>query len=456
LLLASACFYIAWNWRLLPVLVAGSLLDYVLARALERAVNGETAHGITVKRVTLACSLVASLGTLAFFKYEAFFASSLNALLSRFGLAPGIPVLSVVLPLGISFYTIQRVGYILDVYWGRQRASRSLLNFMLFCSFFPQITSGPISRGHELLPQFDVARRISATALMSAAGTFLVGYALDAWAAAILGSKIVNPVFAGGSSFGVGSHWLAAVGYALQIFSDFAGYSLMAIAVAGAFGIRIPDNFNFPVFSTSLPEVWRRWHMTLNRWLFDYIFTPLTTSRGWFRGRYDVALALTFLASGLWHGASWTFLLWGAMHGAGMIVHRHWDESLRMLSRRSRAIVQARRSSYYRAAAWALTVGFFVLSLVPFRAPSLAAASEFARNMLVDHGGASLNLTIGTWAALAFPIVYHLVNAPALSSVRRAWGGFPAVVQGAATGAFIVFLLIVTPVSPGTFIYQQF
>ena len=203
--------------------------------------------------------------------------------------------------------------------------------------------------------------------------------------------------------------------------------------------------------------MWQRWHITLNSWLFEYIYGPLTTSRGWWRGRLDLGFVFVFLISGLWHGAAWTFVLWGALHGVGLVVHRRWDEFYRGLCRKDRSYVAVRQTTSYALAAWVLTQSFFVLTLVPFRATSLAGAGAFARGLLASPGLESLPIrSVNIAAILAFMVVYHLL---ALPSGRRAWDGFislPAPVRGFAYGLVVVFILIFMPKASGAFIYANF
>jgi D-alanyl-lipoteichoic acid acyltransferase DltB (MBOAT superfamily) len=330
LLAAGYAFYGSWHWSLLWLVVAGTVIDLVAARVLV----GSDRPG--ARRLALAASLGFGLGALGFFKYGDFFISEFVSLARVFGLEPSVSTLGLILPLGISYTTLQRAGYILDLYWRRREPAAHWLDYAVFCCFFPQLGAGPIGRGYELLPQFAAPRSLSPGTVAEAGYLFLLGYTMQAWAGASIGEALVDPVFAASAQYGAAAHWAAIVGFALQVFADFAGYSLMAIGVALAFGIRLPINFDRPFLSSSMPEFWRRWHITLNRWLFDYIFTPLITSTGWFRGRIALALMLTFLASGLWHGANWTFIVWGLLHGIGMVVHSRWDTLYKGWCRRDR------------------------------------------------------------------------------------------------------------------------
>ena len=405
----------------------------------------------------MSLSLLCAFGSLGYFKYYGFFVKSVAQLLHVIGLGSGIgPAIHVILPLGISFYTLQRVGCVLDVYWDRSKAPDSYVTFLLFASFFPQLAAGPISRSNELLPQLNAARRLSADHIAEGSGAFLLGYCLKALIADNVGSAWVDPVFAASASYDRLGHLLAVIGYAIQVFGDFAGYSLMAIGFARLFGITLPTNFNYPFLSRNLPELWRRWHITLNRWLFDYIFTPLTTSRGWFRGRLDLALLVTFLASGIWHGAAWTFVTWGVMHGIGMITQRNWDERYRRLCRKDRKFVAIRKSVVYSVSSWAITITFFVASLVPFRAPTGGHAIRFVTELLFAPGDARPNLKGLPLLCAAFVVVYHLIELKRLQRIRDSFFKLPAPIRGAVYGLVVVLLLLKVPVGTGTFIYQQF
>jgi alginate O-acetyltransferase complex protein AlgI len=457
LLLASWVFYCAWNWRWLPLLIAGGLIDYTVARYIE-ANRGESQR--RARRIALAVSLCWNLGALAYFKYTNFFLDSAAALLTSLGFGVSFPVLSIVLPLGISFYTLQRISYVIDVYNGRETACKSLLQFLLYAGYFPQLTAGPIARASELLRQFAAPRMLSADNVARGAGEFLLGFALKAWVADTLGSLIVNPVFDSPATWSTAAHWIAVVGYAFQVFSDFAGYSLMAIGCSRLFGIELPINFNHPFISRSLPELWRRWHITLNRWLFDYIYGPMTTSRGWFRGRMDVALFVTFLASGIWHGAAVTFVLWGLWHGIGMVVQRRWDETYRGWCRKDRRFVEYRKSRAYAAAAWLLTQLFFLLSLVPFRATDSTSLGQFARGLVGGNGRMTFELgtipMLNVLLAAALVIGYHLTGTARIAAAWQRFLALPAVVRGAAYGFVVVYLMLFVPLSASTFIYRQF
>lgn len=458
LLAAGIFFYAGWDWRYLPALWGGAAIDFAIARYLADTPD-DAAHAARRRRA-LGLSLTLGLGALAWFKYLGFFAQSVGGLLEAIGLQASLPILRLALPLGISFYTLQRVGYMVDVYYGRLPACRSFAAFALFVTWFPQITAGPISRGAQLLPQLERPRTLTAGGLGSATATFILGYFLKGCVADWLGGRVVDPVFDDEAIYSSATHWIALGAYAVQVFADFAGYTLLAIGVSRAFAIELPANFNAPFLSRSLQEVWGRWHITLNRWLFDYIYGPLTTGRGWFRGRLDAGLLIVFLASGIWHGAAWGFVLWGILHGLGMVAHRNWDEFYRGLCRRDRAWVARRRSGWYAVAAWALTQAFFVLALLPFRSVTGGRTLEFAAGLL-GHGGSRtlelpLTVMVISWIGVFAVMALHLVEMPAAAGLKERLIGLPAPIAGVAFGLLILWIAVMMPASSGTFIYRAF
>jgi alginate O-acetyltransferase complex protein AlgI len=460
LLLASWVFYATWNVRLLPLLWASTAIDWWAARWLDAHPAPEDdkpdADLARKRRWVLAISLLHNLGVLALFKYAGFFAHSLNQLIGALGGGDALPVLRFALPIGLSFYTFQRVGYVVDVFYGTTRATRSPLAFATFVAFFPQLIAGPIGRSTELLPQYDKPRQLLPKMLAGGAAFFLLGLFLKAYVAETL-APVVDPVFAEPDLYTRRAHWGALFGYAAQVFGDFAGYSLLAIGTGRMFGLELPQNFDYPFLSQSMPELWRRWHISLNRWLFDYIYGPLTTGSGWMRGRLDLGFVVVFLASGLWHGAMWTFILWGLLHGLALVAHHRYDEYYKTLCRKDRVWVQRRRSRPYKLVAWAGTMFFFVLTLVPFRAPSLGGAGSFALGLLRAGGEEDApGVTPHAYLAVLLVIVYHALELPPLRRLRERVLAAPAPLRGIAYAAAIVFLAVFAPVGAGTFIYAQF
>lgn len=450
LLVASYLFYASWSLEWLPLLVATTALDFGVSRALA----GPNGNDRTRRRL-LAASLVVNFGALAWLKYRGFFVDSLEALLG----STARTSVAFALPIGLSYYTLVKVGYLLDVYHRRVKPPPSLVDFATFIAFFPQMLAGPITRASAVLPQLATARRVQRDTFSGAGAALLLGWWMKAYVADWLAPHVVDPVFASAGTLGSTSHWLALGSYAAQIFCDFAGYSLLAIGAARLFGIELPQNFDRPFLSRSMPEFWRRWHISLNTWLFDYLYGPWTTGHGALHGRVVANMVLVFVLSGLWHGAAWTFVLWGALQGLALATHHVWDVWYRGRCRIDRRWVEARRSTPYAVVAWAMTLAWFAGSLVLFRSESLTSAGRFLQGLLGGGAGslmldklALLNLGI----ALLFVVVHHLEGLPVGRRVRALYDGLPTVVVGVLAGLVVTWLLVFAPLARGTFIYAQF
>jgi alginate O-acetyltransferase complex protein AlgI len=325
LLAASYFFYGWWDWRFLGLLAGSTALDWAVALALDaRGPDGAHRRTPAARRTLLSASVAANLGVLAFFKYANFFADSAVVALRALGLEADPVVLGIVLPVGISFYTFQTLSYTIDVYRGVLPACRSLPDFALFVSFFPQLVAGPIERAKDLLPQVQAPRTVRREDLDRAA--WLVGWGLfkKVFVADNL-ARIADLGFAAPRPGGALA--LAAVyAFAFQIYADFSGYSDIARGLASAMGFRFQRNFERPYFAGDPTEFWRRWHTSLSTWLRDYLYIPLGGNRDGTLRTYRNLLA-TMLLGGLWHGAAWTFVAWGALHGAWLAAHRRWCES---------------------------------------------------------------------------------------------------------------------------------
>jgi D-alanyl-lipoteichoic acid acyltransferase DltB (MBOAT superfamily) len=314
MLAASYVFYGWWDWRFL-VLLAGVQGFTTFAGY---AIAGSPSDQQRKLRTRIAVCVL--LGTLGVFKYYDFFVENLLDLLRPLGLAPTTLLVQISLPVGISFFTFCAVSYVVDV--GRRDIEPApLLDIALYLAFFPHLVAGPIVRASEFLPEigpWPEGRRVDATrgARLVARGLFK-----KVVIANVLAQTLVDPVFAAPKAHGNGDLLLAVYGYAVQIYADFSGYTDVAIGVALLLGIRFPDNFNRPYVAASLQEFWRRWHMTLSRWLRDYLYIPLGGNR-----RGDAAthrnLVITMALGGLWHGASWNFVIWGLLHGFGLLGER--------------------------------------------------------------------------------------------------------------------------------------
>jgi len=313
LLLASYWFYMAWNPPYVLLLIFSTLLDFVAGRRIARAGAAST------RRFWLVASCLGNLGVLVFFKYSDF-------LLSNFWLVTSPPfdypdfVRNLVLPLGISFYTFQSLGYTIDVYRNRRAATDDLLDFAVYVSFFPQLVAGPIIRSSSFLPQLARNHSASSEDILSGFNQVARGFAKKILGADLL-AGYVDLVYASPGDFGAVNHLLAIYAYAFQIYFDFSGYSDIAIGSARALGFRVPENFRLPYLARGPADFWTRWHISLSTWLRDFLYIPLGGSRISRRNTYR-NLGITMLLGGLWHGAAWGFVLWGAFHGAWLAVHR--------------------------------------------------------------------------------------------------------------------------------------
>ncbi len=324
LLISSYVFYGWWDYRFCGLMLFASLLDYSIGRAMGRT------QGRTPRRVLLGLTLLSNLGLLGFFKYFNFFTDSFALALSALGVNVNTSTLNIVLPVGISFYTFQTLSYTLDIYRGQIQPRQDLLDYLTFVSFFPQLVAGPIERATHLLPQFATARSFSAETAIAGSRLILWGLIKKMVLADNLGGIVEDVFVQVRTASGAELAW-ATVCFAFQIYCDFSAYSDIATGIANLFGIRLMRNFAYPYFSQSLTEFWRRWHISLSTWFRDYVFIPLGGSRGAL-GRVIGTIMATFLLSGLWHGAAWHFVAWGAWHGLGLVLERWLKTGARALS----------------------------------------------------------------------------------------------------------------------------
>lgn len=362
LVFSSLFFYSYWNPLYLPLILGSMLVNYAVGTALGKQVD---APSRTFRKTVLAVGVVANLSLLAYYKYADFFLENLNSLSGS-----DFHLLKLALPLAISFFTFQQVAYLVDSYQGQTR-EYDFLNYCLFVTFFPQLIAGPIVHHGEMMPQFAKLRtkvknyrNLSAGLFIFVLGLFKKVVIADTFAVwATIGFDKSDELSCAGA-------WIISLSYALQLYFDFSGYTDMAIGSARMFNIHLPLNFNSPYKALNIQDFWRRWHMTLSRWLRDYLYIPLGgNQRG--PGRTYVNLFLTFLLGGLWHGAGWTFVLWGAMHGAGTAFQKFW---------------QRFHITMPRWTAWLITFLFVNISWVFFRATSFADAEKVLSSMFSFQG----------------------------------------------------------------------
>lgn len=442
LLAASYVFYGWWDWRFCGLLALSTVVDWAIARQLDRTGDDRA------RRLLLATSLATNLGVLGFFKYADFFTASAERLLAGLGLEAGFPTLGILLPVGISFYTFQSLAYTIDVYRRRLPAEPRLTEVALYVSFFPQLVAGPIERATRLLPQLTQPRtRPDGDAVSSAFALIVLGLVKKVVIADTV-APIVDGAFADAGEASAVTLAVGALGFALQLYGDFSGYTDIARGSAKLLGVDLMRNFAQPYLSRNITEVWRTWHISLSTWLRDYLYVPLGGNRG---GRFATYrnLLIVMVLGGLWHGASWTMVLWGAVHGLWLASHRAWTR------RRGRPAVDDADDRLLlgrRLATFAGWCAVFVL----FRAPTFGVAVDYYRGLVsLRPGVANTEETLIVLAAAAVLLLIDLVQRRAGDDVAGffAW---PTPRRAATAGAAAVGLVLFSGATPVPFIYFQF
>ncbi|TWT79377.1 Peptidoglycan O-acetyltransferase [Planctomycetes bacterium CA13] len=429
LLIASYYFYAYWDVRFCGLLVLSTFVDYFVAIEIDRSDDP------IVRRRWLWFSLAVNLGVLGTFKYFDFFIESAAMLFASAGLHSH--TLKLILPVGISFYTFQTLSYTIDVYRRQLKPTKSLLEFAVYVAFFPQLVAGPIVRARELLPQLAVVPDWSSRRCYGGFQQMLRGAVKKILIADRL-AEMVDVVFAGPELYNSLTVWIAVIAYAGQIYYDFSGYTDIAIGAAKMLGYQFPPNFRHPYLATSIAEFWRRWHMTLSRWLRDYLYIPLGGSGGSAASTYR-NLMLTMTLGGLWHGAAWTFVLWGVVHGVVLCLER----ALRDFSRFRLPML----------AHWAITIVIVLFAWVFFRSPDMQVAKACFSHMLIPSSGIAWYppLVLG---AIACMVLEHLAWRTKLRFAMRlrADQWYSPVV----TTVMIWALLVYAPQGFLPFVYFQF
>ncbi len=444
---ASAVFYGWWDWRFLGLLAGSILGNWALAALLYRLDRQRE----LLRRLLSALAVTLNLALLGFFKYYGFFSLAVLDALAAEPTAPPLPLLNIVLPVGISFFTFQALSYVVDVSRGKLEPV-NLLDVAVFLSFFPQLVAGPIVRASEFLPQLSSQSR--SDPIMSHEAAWLIGRGLfkKVVISSYLAQTIVDPVFASTSVASRADLWLAMYSYAIQIYADFSGYTDIAIGLALLLGFRFPQNFDNPYRATSIRDFWRRWHQTLSRWLRDYLYIPLGGSR---KGKILTYrnLMLTMVLGGLWHGAAWTFVSWGAIHGIVLAIERLSTERPR------RGRTELAQSPAFQPLRWFVTFHIVCLAWIFFRAGSLNQALDFLTGLIqAPPTGSSIQpsqillLILIIVGALIFQLAPPNFGERIRSSLSRQH----PVSQGAALGAWFALVVALGPQGVSPFIYFQF
>ncbi len=437
LLAASLFFYGSWNAAFLGLIIGSATIDYLCAAAIARSEDPRR------RRLFLVLAIGASLAILGYFKYANFFVENFVALAQSLGVGVSRPVLNIILPVGISFHTFQSMSYTIDVYRRELVPCRRYLDFVLFVAFFPQLVAGPIERGRRLLPQVMNPRpplRLGTT--VEAVKLIVVGYAQKVAIADTL-APIADSVFARPAELDSLTLYVGLLAFAIQIYCDFAGYSNIARGTAKLLGFELMRNFAEPYLAPNITEFWRRWHISLSQWLRDYLYIPLGGKR---RGaaRTSLSVMATMRLGGLWHGASWNFVIWGGLHGVYLAAHKALGGGAR-----------ARSSRLARFLGWLVTFHAELLAWIFFRAEGFARALDFVQGLA--HGTARFSveaLEVAFYPALSFALdrlLRRSAGRPLLVLFSRRWA-----LEASAVGLVILWILIVGVNDVVPFIYFQF
>ncbi|MEZ5938363.1 MAG: MBOAT family protein [Hyphomonadaceae bacterium] len=440
LTVASYVFYAAWDWRFLALIWFVTGVCYVVGMRVGE--SSPLSDG--AKRVWIAVGVTVSLAVLGLFKYFNFFADSFADLAHLMGLPAGHVTLNLVLPVGVSFYTFQAISYMVDVYRRDIRADRSLMDVSFYIAFFPQLVAGPIVRASDFIPQMESLRRWSDVDVKACAVLFLIGYIKKAGVSDNI-APYVDMMFASPGDFSALSVIGGVLLYGVQIYCDFSGYSDMAIACAGLLGYKFPPNFDSPYLSPNIQVFWRRWHISLSSWLRDYLYIPLGGNR---RGamRRDINMMTTMLLGGLWHGASFNFVIWGGLHGLALTIERTWKTHV--------ASRFPKMGFIGPVIGVAVTFYFVNFAWIFFRAADLSEALKIARVYLTFQSEGAQTLPLPVWPLLAgLASVHALANHMKWEEVVR---GLKPVPLALALGAAGAIALAFVPTGYRPFVYFQF
>ncbi|MCM1142080.1 MAG: MBOAT family protein [Muribaculum sp.] len=436
LLLASYYFYMCWKAEYALLLLTSTVITYLVAIEMGRSSTKRK------KKLFLCIGIVLNLAILFFFKYYGFAADTITSILSRFGILMHVPNLDVLLPVGISFYIFQALGYSIDVYRGTTEVEKNFFTYALFVSFFPQLVAGPIERSTNLLSQFKQSHRLCYEDVMKGLGLMVWGYFLKL-ALADRCALYVDVVYNNIDMHNGGSYLLAALFFTLQIYGDFAGYSLIAIGTAKVLGFDLMQNFRQPYLAGSVTDFWRRWHISLSTWFKDYVYIPLGGNRVSKR-RANLNVMTTFLVSGLWHGANWTFVVWGGMHGACQCIEKTigWNKP----------------SGSRIVSALKIVVTFIVVSLlwVFFRADSLSDAVKIINGIFTDLHMPYMRLADFGAIFLAVAILTVKEWKDERKSSRHFLTSQNRFVQVLSITLMILYILLLGVLNNDQFIYFQF
>ena len=442
IVLANLVFYGWWDWRFLGLLLTTAFSTYLGAIWMNRR-----NEDVRKRKMILIGILALNLSVLFFFKYYNFFVESLTDAFSLFGKKMPLSTLKIILPVGISFYTFTALSYSIDVYWRKVEATKDVLAYLAYVMFFPSILSGPISRAQKQLPQYFEKRTFNYDKIVTGCKYILLGGMMKLCLADRLGIY-VDAVYGNILQHNGTTLLLASICYAIQIYADFAGYSLMAIGSGKLFGIDLPINFVRPYFAKTVTEFWRRWHISLTTWFRDYIYFPLGGNRV-SKPRWMFNTMVVFVVSGLWHGAAYTFLIWGALHGACMIAER--------LIYGSRIKQLSTKLTFSNMARMAFTFVIVSFAWIFFRAPNMNDAVTIISKILTDWGTLYVETKTLVYALLFMIIVFVMDFVDEYYPERfKLLNSKYMCIRWVTYVILVMMILLFGVLDSGTFIYFQF
>jgi alginate O-acetyltransferase complex protein AlgI len=442
IIVASYVFYSWWDWRFVFLLAGCTLWNQVLAVRIWRS------QVQSQRKALLVLALAGNIGLLGYFKYYDFFVSSGDNMAEIVGLDLPLSLKSIVLPVGVSFFTFMAISYVVDAYRGEFEPT-TLEKFAVYLSFFPHLVAGPIVRPSELIPQIETPRNPRRVDTSRAFYLIATGLFKKVVIANYLASSIVDQVFAAPCQHSSLEILIAVYAYAVQIYADFSGYTDIAIGIALLLGFQFPQNFDSPYAAVSVQDFWRRWHMTLSRWLRDYVYIPLGGNRGTSLATYR-NLMLTMLIGGLWHGAAWTFVVWGGLHGSALAWER-WRRERRAPEDAARRVTG--RSVWV---ARIVTFHFVCLAWIFFRSDSFGAAWDMIEGLFTNWGGPSPLVTTGVLLAIAVGIGSQYLPARVPRLVMARFSRLPVLGQATVLALALMLTSVLGPEGVAPFIYFQF
>ncbi len=440
--IASYVFYAWWDWRFLGLIIFSTFLDFYIGQQLKLTTE------LKKRKLLLIISVGFNLGLLGFFKYYNFFIDSWIGAWKGLGISMDASTLTIILPVGISFYTFQTLSYTIDVYWNKLEPSNELIQFMAYVAFFPQLVAGPIERATSLLPQFQKQRIFDTQFAMS--GFYLIIWGL--FKKVVVADNcafFVNQIFDSPSGYSSLELVFGALLFAFQIYGDFSGYSDIAIGVARLFGFSLMTNFSFPYFSRNIAEFWRRWHVSLSTWFRDYLYIPLGGSRGNLYLNLQNVM-IVFIVSGFWHGANWTFAIWGCIHGLLFLPL--------LLAKRNRTYLETTKLSASQLPALLLTFALVVLAWVFFRADSITIAYQYLSDIFKWSGSSVASFYKSSKLILFSAIIGFSVCVLLVFEFLAVQKNQKEVQLSQYSAVFISIIIIFMGVfkNPSDFIYFQF